>query len=329
MRSKLFYILLPIVCLLISCSKSRVDGMIFHDMKNLCAEKILVNEIYVPDWITKSGNNFIISSSQSHKTILIYDTPSLTFKNSTGIKGGGPNDIQTFPMFCHTVDDERLYVRGFSHFSIRKIKIEPDGNFLFIDEYELEGKNNYNFMNIVKDSILIFYDSNILSINKYDLKNKKMVKTINLEKEDHKESYYYSNRGVLAANESFIMFSYIYKKQIDIYDVENFKLIKTIDDGKKYPEIKALDQDIKHHYLNTYAGKKYFYAIYDGQKMYKNGSINHDYSNRFLEVYDYAGNPIIKYTFDIIPFQFVVDEDNGYIYGYNSNYEDYLLRYKL
>ena len=301
--------------------------MIFHDTKHLYAEKIFVNEIFAPDWVTKSGNNFIISSSRSDKTILIYDTPSLTFKNSTGIKGGGPNDIQTFPMFCHTVNDKYLYVRGYSHFSIRKITIEPDGNFAFIDEYELEGKNNYNHLNIVKDSILIFYDSNILSINKYDLKNKKMIKSIEQKKEDHKESYYYSNRGIVAANESFIMFSYIFKKQIDIYDVENFKLVKTIDNGKKHPIIRVYDEDIIHHYVNTYAGKKFFYAMYGGHSF--NRAKNPDYSNQCIEVYDYEGKPIIKYTFDIHPYQFVVDEESGYIYGYNSNYEDYLLRYKL
>ena len=48
-----------------------------------------------------------------------------------------------------------------------------------------------------------------------------------------------------------------------------------------------------------------------------------------MEVYDYEGNPIIEYTFDIIPFYLAVDEQNGYIYATNSNYEDYLLRYKL
>ena len=30
-----------------------------------------------------------------------------------------------------------------------------------------------------------------------------------------------------------------------------------------------------------------------------------------------------------IPFYFVVDEENGYIYATNAHYEDYLLRYKL
>ncbi len=43
-------------------------------------------------------------------------------------------------------------------------------------------------------------------------------------------------------------------------------------------------------------GKKYFYALYVGHKEDDN------FLGRTLEVYDYEGNPIIKYTFDIIPF---------------------------
>lgn len=82
-------------------------------------------------------------------------------------------------------------------------------------------------------------------------------------------------------------------------------------------------KNITYHYFNVYAGKKYFYALYVGHK-----EDNH-FLDRTLEVYDYKGNPIAKYTFDIIPFYFVVDEENGYIYATNSNYEDYLLRYKL
>ncbi len=51
----------------------------------------------------------------------------------------------------------------------------------------------------------------------------------------------------------------IYKKQIDIYAVKDFKLVKRINDGKHYPEIIANDiEDITYHYLNVYAGKNIF-----------------------------------------------------------------------
>lgn len=301
-----------------------MDKMVFPEYKKLFAEKIFVNEIYSPDFVTKSGNNFIISSSASDTTLFLYDTPSLTFKKATGIKGNGPNEIQTFPMFCHTLDNKYLYIKGYSPFSIKKISIQPDGNLLFIDEYYLDKYDEYNFMNIIKDSLFIYYNSNQLAITKYDLKNKTELDKIKFKKDDHNESYYYSNRGFIAANDSFIVYPYIYKKQIDIYSVDNFKLVKRIDDGKRYPKIVINDEDnITWHYFNVFAGKKYFYALHVGHKE------NENFFDRTLEVYDYEGKPIIKYTFDIIPFYFAVDEENGYIYATNAHYEDYLLRYKL
>lgn len=312
------------VWMLSACSQPRVDGTIFHESKKVFAEKIPVSEMFSPDFVTKSGDYFIISSSRSDTTLFLYETPSLTFKNATGIKGNGPDEIQMFPMFCHTLDNDYLYIRGYSPTSIRKISLALDGNLLFIDEYELGKYDEYNFMNIINDSLFIYYSSNQLAITKYDLKNQTELDKIKLEKDDDNESYFYSNRGIIAANDSFVVYPYIYKKQIDIYAVKDFKLVKRINDGKHYPEIIANDiEDITYHYLNVYAGKKYFYALYVGHKEDDN------FLGRTLEVYDYEGNPIIKYTFDIIPFYFVVDEENGYIYATNAHYEDYLLRYKL
>lgn len=323
MKYKSIYILL-VVCILNACSNPGTDGTFFQENKKLIAEKIPVNEVFSTDFVTKSGNYFIISSSKSDTTLFLYEIPSLTFKNATGVRGNGPNEIQTFPMFCHTLNDEYLYIRGYSPMSISKILIEPDGDFSFIDEYNLDGYDEYNFMNIINDSLLIYYNSNQLAITKYDLKNKIELNKIKLIKDDHKESYFYSNRGFIAANDSFVVFPYIYKKQIDIYAVDNFKLIKRIEDGKQYPKVVVNDvENITYHYFNIYAGKKYFYVIYVGHKEDDN------FFDRTLEVYNYEGDPIIKYTFDIIPFYFVVDEENGYIYATNANYEDYLLRYKL
>lgn len=313
-----------IVVIFTTCTKPRTDEIVFPESKKLFAEKILINELFDAYFVTKAGNYFIISDSQADTTLFLYETPSLTFKKATGIKGHGPNDIQTFPMFCHTSDNKYLYIKGYTHTSIRKISLDPDGNFSFIDEYKLDHYDEYNFMNIINDSLFIYYNSNQLAITKYDLKNKIELDKIQMTKDDHKESYFYSNRGFIAANDSFVVYPYLYKKQIDIYAVEDFKLVKTIDDGKKYPKVRVNDvENTTYHYFNVYAGKKYFYTIYIGH------TNNDNFLDRTLEVYDYKGNPIIKYAFDIVPFYFVVDEENGYIYATNSNYEDYLLRYKL
>ena len=96
--------------MLSACSQPRVDGTIFHESKKVFAEKIPVSEMFSPDFVTKSGDYFIISSSRSDTTLFLYETPSLTFKNATGIKGNGPDEIQMFPMFCHTLDNDYLYI---------------------------------------------------------------------------------------------------------------------------------------------------------------------------------------------------------------------------
>ncbi len=273
----------------------------------MLAEKIPINEVFSADWVTKSGNYFIISSYKADTALFLYEIPSLTFKRSEGAKGNGPDKIQTYATFCHTLADDYLYVRGYSYMSIKKMKIEPDGHFSFIDEYPLKD-SEYNCMNIIGDSLLLYYNTEELSIKKYNLNSKKIEKEIELVKDDHHESYYYSNRGLIAANDSFVVYPYVYKKQIDIYDVKNLNLRKRINDSKEYPQVKPGNPDIERQYLNIYAGKKYFYVIYIGHK-----EENGDYSNRTMEVYDYAGRAIVKYTFDIVPFYYVVDEENGYI----------------
>lgn len=323
MNYKFIYVLIA-TCMFNACFKSNVNENVFLEQRKLLAEKIRINEVFSTDFVTKSGDYFIISSSRSDTTLFLYETPSLEFRNATGKRGNGPDEIQTFPMFGHTLDTKYLYVRGFSHQTIRKISIEPNGCFLFIDEYKLDGYDEYNFMNIVKDSLFIYYNSNNLAITKYDLKNRKEISKVNFKKEAHNESFFYSNRGFIAANDSFVVYPYIYKKQIDIYDLDNFNIVRRIGGVQRKLKIPIDDlENITYHYFNIYAGKKYFYVIYAGRKE------NDNFYDRTMEVYDYKGNPIIEYTFDIIPFYFVVDEENGYIYATNSNYEDYLLRYKL
>lgn len=321
---KIHILCLWLICLLFcSCLDSHVQVTVFPETKQLLAEKVFVEEIFAADFVEKAGDNFVISSTKTDTTLFLYATPTLKFKSATGLKGEGPNEVKMFPMFCHTLDEDFLYIRGYEPYSIRKIKLQEDGSFSFVGMYHLDG-GEYNFMNVIKDSLLVYYEGNHLTVTKYDLKNKVKLGEIKKETDSHNESYYYSNRGLISANDSFVVYPYIYKKQIDIYRVDDFNLVKRISDGNKYPAPSIRDaKNITYHYFNVYAGSKYFYALYMGHKADEN------FSDRTLEVYDYDGNPIVKYTFDIIPHYFAVDEKEGYIYATNSNYEDYLLRYKL
>ena len=297
----------------------------FQNIKPLKAEMVEVNEIFSPDFMTLKGNNLVISSSRSKQTMLfVYSVPSLVFKSDFGSKGKGPWEIQLFPMFCESPGSADLYVWGYSPVTIKKISISENGKVGYKGDITLKGYEAFNNMTIIGDSTFVFYLPDALTIKKYDLVNKK-ENTITLSEDNHRESYFYSNRGYMVANESTLIYSYLFKKQIDIYDLSTLKLKTRISDDKRYPKPTPGDfSSVIYHYVGLYAGEKYFYALYDGKKW--DTEVNR---LLFLEVYDYEGNAIIKYSFDIAPRLFVVDERNSKIYGFNEEYEDNLLRYNI
>ena len=97
------------------------------------------------------------------------------------------------------------------------------------------------------------------------------------------------------------------------------KLHLRLTDKSVKPEIRIGDfEHTRQYYVNVIATSRYIYALLNG----KDGSLS-------MEVLDFEGQPVAKYDFTIAPFLFDVDEVNGYMYGYNENYEDYLLRYKI
>lgn len=111
----------------------------------------------------------------------------------------------------------------------------------------------------------------------------------------------------------------MYKKQIDIYDI-NLSLKKSIvwDYNHKKPTIGDFDNNIQ-QYLNVYAGKKYFYVTYSGMSEKSNSKTPE--KNYSLEVYDYKGNPVVKYDLEKIPVSFSVDEKRGILYGFDYRNE--------
>jgi hypothetical protein len=298
----------------------------FKEIIPLKAEMVDFKEIVSPDFLTLKGDNLVISSSRSQPNeLFVYSIPSLKFNSDFGTKGQGPDEITLFPMFCESPGSEYLYVWGYSPVTIKKIFISKNGDVEYKKDIALKKYENFNDMTIIGDSAFVFYLPDALTVKKYDLKNDK-ESTITLSKDDHRESFFYSNRGNIAVNETSLVYSYIFKKQIDIYDLSTFKLKTRISDGKKYS--KPIQKDfssLTYQYIRLYAGTNYFYALYYGAKD-KTWDNN---PSLYLEVYDYDGNPVMKYSFDIPPKLFVVDESNGKIYGFNEEHEDYLLRYNL
>jgi hypothetical protein len=295
----------------------------FNEMKYLSAEKVVVEEILIPDFITKTKDFLFIASSKSDTVLHTYSLPDLNHQKSDGTHGAGPNEFQAFPMFCESNADSLVYIWGYTPLIIKKYSVNADGDLILEKEHLLNLYESFNNMHIINDSLFIYYLPDNLCIKKHDLSNNKLIDKIDLQKDNHKESYFYSNRGVIAVNDSSIIYAYLFKKQIDIYDLNTMKLRTVIKDNKKYEKPKVGDfENTIQYYTSIVLGEKYFYVLYHGTSVFMD-------NKEIIEVYDYEANSIIKYTFDTPPFLFVVDEAAGYIYGYNPKQEDALLKYKL
>jgi hypothetical protein len=310
--------------LFFSCERSKEIDKKFPEIKRLVAEKIEIESIFNPIFVNIKKDFLLFSAYHSPHMLYLYSLPDVTFLYSSGLQGNGPNEFETsFSMFCKSSSPD-VYIWGYTPTRIKQFSITETGELLFKKNIDLSLHETFNQMHIVQDSLLIYSAiPSEFAIKKYNLNNNTVEGKIEIKKDNHPESMFYSNRGFVAANDSIIVYSYLYKDQIDLYRVNDLTLKERI--IGEHTDAKIIIGDIENnieYYISVLAGKKYFYALYNGAK----ATNENDYA---IEVYDCNGTPIIKYLFDIPPFLFEVDEENGFIYGYNSNYEDYIIRYKI
>jgi len=311
MRKILIYF--SLVLFIYSCGNDDISS---PEKKELKSEKEVLKEIISPDFLTRVDNKLIISSSQSDSMLYVYSLPDLKYLNRTGKKGRGPGEIPFFPMFCESMN-RTLYVWGYGPKTIGKFDVNQNGELNLNDTIKLPMYEMFNYMHIFNDSLFIYYLPDNLEIIKYDLKSKKQLDNIRMKKDDHNESYFYSNRGTIAANDSFVVFAYLFKKQIKIYRLTDFKLHKEVIGNYKHKNPIIGDFDTPSYYTQIVAGENFFYAFCK--------------YNKSMEVYDYNGSFVNEFTFDITPSLFAVDEYNKTIYGFanDNKFESYLLRFRF
>lgn len=320
---KLFY---PFICLLsfFSCT-NHTTSIVFPVEKSLSAIQVPVNEMFSADFITKKSNYLFIISVNSDTTIYMYSLPDLKFVKNFGLKGKGPEEFQ-LPMFVESSGDD-LILWGYSKLNlVRRFAIDSNAHIVKKKDYHLKKYETFNQMHLIRDSILVYsLVPTQYVIQEYDLKNQEYSGKIELKPDqDNDNPSLYSNRGVMTANDSSIVYVYNFKRQIDIYDSETLSLKKTLAGNYTYQKpTNHFNENVK-YYLDVIPGKKYFYALYRGDSE-KNAAENTD----AVEVFTYDGTPVIRYKFDISPDIFYVDEENGVMYGYVYKYPDVLFKYVL
>jgi hypothetical protein len=284
----------------------------------LIAEKVTIAEVISPNFMTLKEDVLFIANGSKDTLLYQYVLPQFECIYKGGHIGSGPDEFTIFPSFCQTLTDD-IFIWGYTPNTIRRFRLDNDKQLAFEQEYKLARNEIMNQMHVVDDSMLVYNDNNFnLALKKIDLKTGKMVATLDLGKEDHPDAFFYKNRGYMAANDQYIVYVYVYKKQIDVYRASDFSLYKRIvDDSAPSRVVIGHQKECTSYYGMPFAGRDCFYTLCEDGK------------ETVLEVFDYEGHAIAKYHFDIVPYTYVVDEKQNMLYGYNYKQEDYLLKFKM
>jgi hypothetical protein len=324
--NKFIYLLIGLLFVACAGQKSEPLQMVeaFPVEKSLFAEKVKVNEVFSLSKMMCKGNYLFASDVRSNENLIHqYSLPDFKCVYKGGSKGQAEDEFQIFPIFCNTPAD-KVYIWGYTMFSVKSFTLDNAGQLSFERKYDLPmSGDTYNDVHVVRDSILVMKEVTQLAIKKINLNNQQMIGEIKFKKDEHNEPFFCENAGYMVANDSLIVYAYHYKKQIDIYDMDDMKLKKRLVGDEIAPHIVLYDsENTVYRNYGIYAGKDYFYVWCPGKWGVKNGCS--------IEVFDYSGGSIAKYELDVMLTTFTIDEQNRAIYGYNDEvFEDGFLKFSL
>lgn len=315
-----------LACILFSCHHQKADLRQGNAEKDstcfLSAKDFYPNEIFDVARMSVVGDNFVIASMKAETLVHVYKSDPLTLISSFGRKGEGPNDL-VLPILCHTTTDWML-IGGFDRLSTFKAYALEGENFVVRKKYKIrQDENPMNDIAFIDSTHLIYNDIFNLQINKLDLSDNKQETLRAFDKDDHRESFFYSNRGHLAVSQKSMAYAYLYKDQIDFMDL-NGNIINTVKKNDQNPVISiGPNADNRYCYVNIFATNDFYYVLYRNKTTsdFEKGQ----YKGDIMEVYDSEGKWVRAYSFDISPVIYAVDNKNKRMLGFNATKEALLI----
>lgn len=314
-------IILMALLFTVSCTQSEQPG-VFPKEYTLQGDSVSTQAtIYVSYYLGFEDGNVILPSPKNRADTLLhfYSTPDLKLRLSTGVVGHSKMEFQDSPYICHSPSGG-LYIKGYTPWSIRKVQIKDD-KLVDLGHFTLETPGAPNNMHIIDDSLFFYtlFSKNLIC--SYNFKQQKAAHEFNLH-----DLYNCRDRllmGSLSVNNHLAVYAMQYKREIVVLNAKDLSYIKTI--KREYEnqdkEVENNAQDFTIYYTGGFSTQDKFYLMYRGFKI-NSSDIKCD-----IEVYDNNMNPLCVYHLNPDPGDFVVDEKNGYIYGYTN--PDYIYRYKL
>jgi len=252
--------------------------------------------------------------SYTDSKIDVYSWPEIEFLYTLSVKGNGPDEVPQSAILLQSSNSDYMYVLGINSFiNLRGFSIDSTHRLLPVSDYSV-GRVPLSVYRpfLINDSLYISDNVALKIVEKYDIINQETLGEIRYATEENNSSRN-SDWGIMIANENEISYVYLYRPDVYVYDINTLELRQKIKLKSKKISLPPDQKNPYFFYQTAFAGEKYYYLLYMGDY-----AANYHAGISQIEVYDHDWNPVIKYTFDIAPMMFIVDEDRGLILS--SNY---------
>ena len=317
-----------VLSLLFCCYSCNEKEPVFPIIKHLTADKIEAENTGVIEMIVYKDLLIVTPVwPLTDNKIDVYSWPDLEFLYNMGLKGRGPDEVPQSATLLQSNNSEYMYIMGIdSPMNIRRFAIDSTRRLLPMSDYSIGRLPTIIYKPfLINDSIYIANDGAYKIVEKYDIINQEFLGEIKYATEANNSSRN-SDAGRMLTNGDEISYIYFYRPDIYVYDINTLELKRKIKTKSKKVSLPPDENNPYRFYMSAFAGEKYYYLLYIGDY-----AANYHASIGQIEVYDHDWNPVIKYTFDIAPVTFIVDEDRGIIIGSNHwcDYPDHFLIYDI
>jgi len=281
-------------------------------------------DIIDPAAIAISGKYLFLLGMRSDPVFQQYELPNLNYVKSFGRRGRGPGEFSYPPCMYISVNQNKIYICRSHEKIFTTYVISENGDLLIENEFTVNAGMLFNQFHIINDSLLIYNLVPRIGIEKIDLLRNENSNIINFTKNRDflENNSFHPDYGTLSVNNQYIVYAYKYRKQIDVYDIENFKLkARVLAKGHK-EKIMTTEQS-KGYYYDVYATDNFIYAYYVDPD-------SDDKKNKYyVEVFDYMGTPVKRLNIGIsLGGLFAVTPNDSVLYSY-SGLNDKILMFEI
>jgi hypothetical protein len=272
-----------------------------------------------------TGNYFVIVTPRKDKIFDVFTYPGLDHLFSDGVRGGGPDDFLSIDRRCPAPAKHGFNVFLMDSKKYREVGIDATNKRLYtIREHKYPFLSTADLVNgfmPLNDHEFIFYDAPG-SDTEYCLARAGETATVsfspypgwsNGNPGEHDLFAYLKGSTARPDGKRFATF-YAYFKRWRVFD-SNGTL--THDISVEIPPCKPDSEDPRDkytYYSSPFSTDKYIYAFCRNQK----GSAPRAEETE-LQVWDWDGNPVARFTLDKYISCFTVDEQRKTLYGANSD----------